>query len=423
MKLTPKPTALARLQVPATSLVLLAVSSCVVVLGGEEDWRAGEFYPEAPPSPPKGAAGPGGPGGPMAEPTDQLEPFVADHVPARQSYVAYRTADELVIDGRLDEAAWQAAPQTALFVDIQGGDLPTPRYETRARMLWDDEYFYVAAEMEEPHLWGTLTERDSIIFYDNDFEVFLDPDGDTFDYYELEINALGTEWDLLLERPYRNGGPALHEYDTPGLLSGVHLNGTLNDSSDVDSGWTMEIAIPFAALRAIAGRPVPPTDGDVWWVNFSRVQWQLDAVSPEDGGGYVKSVGPEGERLPEDNWVWSPQGVIAMHEPETWGLVMFASETSDMGDGRVFEEPDDLEHREFLRSIFEAQHRFRAKFGRFSEDPRELGLTGGAQWDWPLELHATPSGFEALLEFEQTWDETGKSGARVLHIDEKGHVW
>ena len=109
-----------------------------------------------------------------------------------------------------DEAAWSAAEWTGPFVDIEGEGKPLPRHETRARMAWDDDYFYVAAEMVEPHLWGTLTERDAVIYHDNDFEVFIDPDGDNHRYYELEINALGTEWDLFLVRPHRDGGPALN---------------------------------------------------------------------------------------------------------------------------------------------------------------------------------------------------------------------
>ena len=84
-------------------------------------------------------------------------------------------------------------------------------------MLWDDSRFYVSAMLEEPHVWGTLVERDSVIYHDNDFELFIDPDGDTHEYYELEINALGTEWDLLLVKPYRDGGPAVHEWDIAGL--------------------------------------------------------------------------------------------------------------------------------------------------------------------------------------------------------------
>ena len=53
---------------------------------------------------------------------------------------------------------------------------------------------------------GTLTERDSIIFHDNDFEVFVDSDSDNHQYYEIEISALNTVWDLRLVTPYRFGG-------------------------------------------------------------------------------------------------------------------------------------------------------------------------------------------------------------------------
>ena len=107
-------------------------------------------------------------------------------------YVAYRAAAAITMDGRLDEPAWAAAPWTDPFVDIEGDRRPAPRFRTRAKMLWDERCFYVAAEMEEPDVWGTITERDAVIFHDNDFEIFIDPDGDTHDYYELEVNALGT---------------------------------------------------------------------------------------------------------------------------------------------------------------------------------------------------------------------------------------
>ena len=127
---------------------------------------------------------------------------------APKTYVAYRAPAKLNMDGKLDEAAWASAAWTDAFVDIEGDARPRPRFRTRAKMLWDDEYFYVAAEMEEPDVWGTLTERDAVIFRDNDFEIFIDPDGDTHAYAELEVNALGTPWDLLLDQavPRRRSG-------------------------------------------------------------------------------------------------------------------------------------------------------------------------------------------------------------------------
>ena len=108
------------------------------------------------------------------------------------------------------------------FVDIEGSLKPKPRHRTRMKMLWDDEYFYVGAEMEDPHVWATLTEKNSFVFNDPDFEVFIDPDGDSHLYTEIELNAFNTVWDLLLVRPYRDGGPAIHAWDIPGLRTAVH---------------------------------------------------------------------------------------------------------------------------------------------------------------------------------------------------------
>jgi len=337
----------------------------------------------------------------------------------RQRYVAYFAPEPLQIDGRLDEASWQAAPSTAAFVDIQGAGFPTPRFHTTAKMLWDANYFYVGAVLEEPDLWSTLTERDSVIFHDNDFEVFIDPDGDTHQYYELEINVLGTEWDLLLEKPYRSGGPAINAFDTAGLRSAVELRGTINDPTDRDLGWSVEIAIPWSALTEIADRALPPNDGDVWWVNYSRVQWRLDEVPGEAGlTGYSKRTDSAGKDLSEDNWVWSPQGVIAMHEPESWGLVMFAEEPADADlNARPFVDPADLLEREFLFRIYRAQRRYHAKNGRYSESLVELGLSLELDGAHALRLKRTESGFVAGLWWK------GTQGARELSIDDTSHVW
>src|SRR5262245_7167233 len=113
-------------------------------------------------------------------------------------YVCHRLTEPIAIDGKLDDRAWKDIPWTSDFVDIEGDIRPRPRFRTRAKMAWDDRYFYVAAEMEEPHVSATLTKHDSVIFHDNDFEVFIDPDGDNHEYYEFEINALNTGWDLFL---------------------------------------------------------------------------------------------------------------------------------------------------------------------------------------------------------------------------------
>ncbi|MFN8221106.1 MAG: carbohydrate-binding family 9-like protein [Fimbriimonadales bacterium] len=234
-------------------------------------------------------------------------------------YFCHRAEYEVPFDGRLDHLVWEAAEWTDDFVDIEGDAKPAPRFRTRVKMLYDDRYFYIGAEMEEPHVWATLTEHDSVIFQDNDFEVFIDPDDDSLNYFEFEMNALNTTWDLFLAKPYRDGGSADNGWETYAETS-VHIDGTLNDPSDVDRGWSCVIALPWECFEDLGGARCPPQHGDVWRINFSRVEWDTEIVD----GKYVKVP-----NTPEHNWVWSPQGVIDMHQPETWGYVEFGTVTED----------------------------------------------------------------------------------------------
>ncbi len=296
-----------------------------------------------------------------------------------------------VIDGRLDDAVWSLAPWTEDFVDIEGDARPVaPRYRTRAKLLWDESALYIAAELEEPHVWGTLTERDAVLFHDNDFEVFIDPDGDNHLYGELEINALGTVWDLLLVRPYRDGGPAVNGWDIAGLEVAVHVDGTRNDPTDTDRGWTVEIAIRWAALRDLAGdRACPPAPDDTWRLNFSRVQWEHRL----EDGRYVKTPIEGRGWIGEDNWVWSPQGLVAMHMPERWGFVTFVANAGDsVADPRPAARPG----AELLMPLYYAQRVHQAEHGRFATrladlrtlpapvrgelTRRRAALAAGARW-------------------------------------------
>ncbi len=307
-----------------------------------------------------------------------------------RTYVAGRVPSPPVIDGRLDDEAWQQAPWTAEFIDIEGEAKPRPRFRTRAKMTWDEDHFYVAAWMAEPHVWGTLTDRDSIIYNDNDFEVFIDPDGDSHDYYELEVNALNTQFDLMLTRPYRCGGTYDIGWDIQGLQTAVDVVGTLNDASDRDEAWTMEIAIPWASLASHANRPVPPEDGDHWWVNFSRVQWRHEL----EGGNY--------RRIPEtreDNWVWSKQDAIDMHRPQYWGRVQF----SEAPPGTVAYEPGDDEHaRTQLRRIHAAAETWRSEHGQWPASMEDLDGLWEPVKDASLSEPSLDAGEEGLVvRFEQ----------------------
>jgi hypothetical protein len=252
------------------------------------------------------------------------------HPTSRRRYHCRRVPHPVRIDGSLGDPGWDGLPWSEDFVDITGEAGPRPRFRTRMKMGWDDRFLYVGADLEEPHVWGTLTERNSIIYQDNDFEVFLDPDGDGLNYYEFEINALGTIWELSLPRPYRDGGVPVLGCNIPGLASAVHVRGSVNDPSDVDDGWSLEVAIPWDGLaRYNPGRATPPRPGNVWRANFSRVQWRHRIVDgryvriPPHGTPRPQGLSPEEQEHPEDNWVWSPQGKVNMHLPDMWGELVF----------------------------------------------------------------------------------------------------
>ncbi|MGQ1909348.1 carbohydrate-binding family 9-like protein [Marinifilum sp. RC60d5] len=101
----------------------------------------------------------------------------------------------------------------------------------------------------------------------------------------------------------------------------VKIYGSLNNPDDTDKKWTLEIAFPWKILKECSFEGRKPKDGEQWRVNFSRVNWDVEIRK----GKYGKKINPKtGKHYPEHNWVWSPQGVIAMHQPETWGYVQFS---------------------------------------------------------------------------------------------------
>lgn len=345
-----------------------------------------------------------------ALPTDSemLKPF-----PHPKGYVCYRAPSPITIDGSLADPAWEAAPWTDDFGDIEGDKRPKPPLRTRVKMLYDDEALYIGAELEEPHIWAKLKAHDSVIFEDNDFEVFLNPNGDNHLYGELELNALNTTWDLLLTKPYKDGGKAITAWEITGLKTAVRVNGTINDAQDKDTSWTVEIRWPWDGLKELIGKseqskdevPIPPRNNDKWRINFSRVEWDTKIVD----GQYTKLPGK-----PEHNWVWSPQGVIDMHRPERWGYVQFS--TAKPG-STAFQPDPDWEIRDLLHRAYYAERLHFKTNGKYTASIPELGLKPVAPL--PLTLEPCRSGFEASVTVPVTKDKK----ARRLSINQDARIW
>ena len=318
-----------------------------------------------------------------------------------RSYMCYKTSNPINIDGVLSDSEWGDVDWSEYFVDIEGDKKPLPTYKTHVKMAWNEDYFYVVAELEEPHVWAKLKQRDTVIFYDNDFEVFIDPQGDNHRYYEFEMNALNTIWDLMLAKPYRDGAPAINAWDIKGLKSATAIYGTINDSSDKDEKWTLEIAFPWEVLKECAPEQRKPKNGEQWRVNFSRVNWDVKA----DKGTYLKCIDPEtGKTFPEHNWVWSPQGVIAMHQPETWGYVQFS--TTKAGEGSVvFKMDEDYPLKRELIKLYKQQKQYCSEKGSYQKELKS---------PFAIQVEVTKKQFIIYAK--------GKTG-KTWYIDHESKIW
>ena len=285
-----------------------------------------------------------------------------------RQYTAVFNTNAPVIDGKINDAAWQNIPWTESFKDIEGDSKPAPTWNTRAKMTWNNDGLFIAAELLDPHVWAYLKKHDEVVFYDNDFEVFIDPNNDTHQYYEIEVNAVNTIFDLFMPKPYRNGSGAMIVYDTPGLKSAVNVQGTLNNPTDIDKGWIVEMFIPFSAVT-IANSAQVPKDGEFWRVDFSRVEWDVEIKD----GIYIKKKGSDGRNLPEHNWVWSPQGVVNMHYPERWGYVFFSKPETGKAPAEYKIPYSDIQ-KKHLWLVYYLQKEYQQKNQTYAKDLKELGI-------------------------------------------------
>jgi hypothetical protein len=286
------------------------------------------------------------------------------------SYVIHKTSDSLQIDGNAVEPSWLKASWSEYFSDIEGDLQSKPVYNSRFKMLWSTNELYIYAELQEPHIWATLKERDQVVFHDNDFEVFIDPEGDAQNYFEIEVNAFKNVFDLFLPKPYRNGGSALISWDVRQLKLGVVIDGTINNPNDVDRRWCIEMAIPFKNISV--GNDVHiPVEGSLWRINFSRVEWDVEVKD----NTYQKKVNPATKTVyPEHNWVWSPQGVINMHYPERWGYAIFSSAIVGSFSATTTVLPQVEQIKKYLWLVYYKQIDYRKSHSSYANDLHALGF-------------------------------------------------
>lgn len=257
-------------------------------------------------------------------------------------YLCHKINEKIPLDGKLEHPVWQKALKTRRFVDIIGGN--PGLYDTHAAMLYDDENLYIGFWCEEPFPHATITQRDGLLWFENDLEVFIDG-GDC--YYEFQLSALNTvyevlyiwqdvyekngwskkaEFDILRNGAITFGGNydrtghyfwrgshprgnrwAYLRWDFPGLQTFVHVDGVLNDSTQVSKGWTALIVFPWSGMKNLAGlRATPPAEGDIWRIFLGRYE----------------TLSMNGEKV-SVGWALDPIGNNDNHYPEKFSMIQF----------------------------------------------------------------------------------------------------
>jgi hypothetical protein len=311
-------------------------------------------------------------------------------------YVCYKAPAAITIDGIVSPEEWDRIPQMSAFVDIGGDDQPKPFLQTRVKMTCNDSGLYIAAVMEEPDIRADMTEHDSPLYLNNNFEFFFDPANNTHNYAEYEVNALGTEWDLLLTKPYRDGGLAFSNWEFTGMESAVHIDGTLNNPNDTDTSWSVEIFLPWRSVYQLKPGKNKPEAGEQIRANFSRAEWEENK---------------EGSHF----WAWAPGNVKNIHMPEFWGFIQLSDRQAGTGE-ETFIKRDEEDTKWILRNLYYRQNQYYKVFGQYAGSLSDLK----ADEVCPealiarLTLSNTPSMYEITLP---------SPNGRVWSIRQDGLVW
>lgn len=213
-------------------------------------------------------------------------------------YEVRRAATPVVVDGKLDEAAWTHA-SPAVTLQFLWENQTGAKQKTYARLLWDAQALYVGYEADDADINAQFTQRDDPTYRDDAVEIFINPDPkQEVVYYGFEMNVRGVLYDYL----NYNSRTLFKRFDTTGVKIATSIRGTLNDRSDTDTGWSLEASIPWPNFEELSRRP--PAVGAMWKVNFNR--W--DGVEPN-------------RRMS----IWSdPQNTTAWpHVPSRFGEIVF----------------------------------------------------------------------------------------------------
>lgn len=188
-----------------------------------------------------------------------------------QVFSVTRATSEITIDGRLDEPAWQDATSIPIAYEWYPGENTPAPVETECLVTYDEANLYVAFRAYDPEpgaIRAYYADRDTPTA-DDTVGVFIDPFNDRRRAFYFQVNPLGIQTDAMVAEfvPVTRVG-SLDEkrqrldFSWDALWDSV---GTITDS-----GYLVEIAIPFKQLR------FPKTDGPQNWGFMASREYSRD---------------------------------------------------------------------------------------------------------------------------------------------------
>ncbi len=226
------------------------------------------------------------------------------------AYTAQRRIDTITVDGHLTEASWAGAASTAVFTLWNGSNAPAS-LQTSAKMVWDDQYLFIAFDAKDPDVYATYNGRDKSLWEQDNFEVFVSVPGTT-GYVEAEGSPTGAIWDGYFTNIFQGLGGS---YTMTNLQVAGHVNGTLNNSANQDIGFAGEMRLPFADIyQGVPGGH--PANGTQLRLNLNRINWN----TPVTTGG-------KGAAGSDTYHAWSPVSGTSpnFHQPSKYGTVTFST--------------------------------------------------------------------------------------------------
>ncbi len=216
-------------------------------------------------------------------------------------YTVKRTTEKIVIDGILDDGDWEAAQSVGDFT-FHWPEKIVDREQTEVKMLWDDTFLYVSYKCDDKRIWATIYDTNAKTFLDDCVELFWNPNPEAGKSYNMfEFNCIGN-----LLSVYTASGKSIRERTIMVPHIAQTIQGTVNDDSDTDTSWIIEVAIRFSDYPELSKRPAPQT-GDMWRVGLNR-------------------CGGRNGQTPEEWSLWSPprEEKGRFHIPGDYGKIFFS---------------------------------------------------------------------------------------------------